>query len=144
MNVNEKAAYLHGLFDGYDLDRDSKEVKLIGEILDMLSVMAQEISDLKAENAELREYIEEIDEDLGAVEEELYFTDDDDDDDDDDYDDLNDDEEFEADEDSVYYEVECPSCGEVVCFDDSLDPTDLACPACGEKIGEIEIVDEEE
>jgi len=141
MNINEKAAYLHGLFDASDLDENSKEVKLIGEILDLLSAMAEKISDLEAENAELREYAEELDEDLGAVEEEIYFTDEDEAED---YADLNDDEEFAADEDAVYYEVECPSCGEVVCFDDSLDPNELVCPACGEKFGEIEIVEDEE
>ena len=36
-----------------------------------------------------------------------------------------------ADED--YFEVECPSCGETICFDGSIDPEELACPACGEK-----------
>ena len=30
-------------------------------------------------------------------------------------------------------EVECPACGELICFDGSIDPEELACPACGEK-----------
>ena len=135
MNINENAAYLKGLYDGFDLNRESKEVKLMGEMLELISKMASRISDLEADNAELREYIEEIDEDLGAVEEELYFTDDEDD-----YDDLNDDDCYDG-EDSEYYELECPSCGEVVCFDDSLDPDELVCPACGEKVGDVELCD---
>ena len=139
MNINEKAAYVKGLFDGSDLDKNSKEVKIISEMLDLMSDMATKISELEAENAELLEYIEELDEDLGAVEEEFYFTDEDEDD----YDDLNDTDEYDGD-DSTYYELECPSCGETICFDDSLDPNELTCPACGEKVGEVEIVEEEE
>ena len=84
-------------------------------------------TDLEAECKELREYIEELDEDLGAVEEDLYLSDDEDENDDD----------FDYDEDDIddgFYSMECPSCGEKVCFDESVDPTDLACPACGEKL----------
>jgi uncharacterized protein (DUF983 family) len=36
-------------------------------------------------------------------------------------------------DDDEYFEVECPSCGEIICFDESIDPEELACPACGEK-----------
>ena len=35
--------------------------------------------------------------------------------------------------DEDFFEVECPACGEVICFDGSIDPEELACPACGEK-----------
>ena len=45
------------------------------------------------------------------------------------------------DEDDGYYEIECPSCGEIVCFDESLDPEELTCPACGEKISDVELCD---
>ena len=92
MGITENAAYLKGLFDGYELDATSKEVKLIGAMLNLMEKMAEQINALAAENEELREYIEEIDEDLGAVEEDLYFTDEEDEDD---YSDLNDDEDYE-------------------------------------------------
>lgn len=137
MGISEKAAYINGLFDGYEIDKNTKEGKIISEMLVLLSDMADKINALEADNKELHEYVEELDHDLGEVEEELYF---DDEDDYDDYDDLNDDEEFELD-DSEYYEIECPSCGEIVCFDDSLALDDISCPACGEKIGDIEICD---
>ena len=127
MNINERAAYLKGLFDGYELDTSKKEVKVLSEALDLIFAMTEKISELEADNAELREYIEEIDEDLGAIEEEFYFVDEDEDED------YEDDEDYEGEE-ETYYEIECPSCGEIVCFDDSLDTDELICPACGEKM----------
>ena len=99
--------------------------------------MADKISALEADNKELHEYVEELDQDLGAVEEDLYFSDDDD------YDEYDDDDEDYEGDDAEYYEIECPSCGETVCFDSSLEPDDVVCPACGEKIGDVEICDGE-
>jgi ribosomal protein S27E len=122
MNINKESAYLKGLLEGYELDSNKKETKLFQKMLDLIDEMADHITALEADNAELREYIEELDEDLGAVEEYLY-----EDDEDEDY------YEDEEDDDDDFYEVECPSCGEVVCFDSSVDPDDVTCPACGEK-----------
>ena len=143
MGITENAAYLKGLFDGYEIDTNTKEGRILSEMITILGDMADKIAALEADNKELHEYVEELDHDLGDVEEELYFGEDFDDEDYDDYDDLNDDEDYDDfDEfDSNYYEIECPSCGEIVCFDDSLDVDELSCPACGEKIGGIEICD---
>ncbi len=141
MGISENAAYIKGLFDGYEIDKNSKEGKIIGEMLTLIADMADKINALEADNKELHEYVEELDHDLGEVEEEVYFYDDDEYEDDyDDYDDLNDYEDYEG-EDDEYYEIECPSCGDIVCFDDSLSVEDLVCPACGEKIGDVEICD---
>ena len=142
MGISENAAYLKGLFDGYEIDTNSKEGKIIGEMLNLLADMADKINALEADNKELHEYVEELDHDLGEVEEELYFDDYDDDYDEDyeDYDDLNDYDDYEGDDDE-FYEIECPSCGDIVCFDESLSIEELVCPACGEKIGDIEICD---
>ena len=131
MNINKESAYLRGLLEGYELDSNKKEVKLIAKMLELIDEMADHITALEADNAEMREYIEELDHDLGAVEEDLYVDSDDEDEYDEDYD--------EYDDDSDYYEIECPSCGEVVCFDDSIDPDNLVCPACGEKIEDVEL-----
>ena len=137
MDIKENAAYLQGLFEGYELDKSTKEGKIISEMLTLMCDMADKIAALEADNKELHEYVEELDQDLGAVEEDLYF---DDDEDYDDYDDLNDDEDYEGEE-CEYYELECPSCGEIICFDDSLSTDEITCPACGEKITDIEICD---
>lgn len=136
MGITENAAYLKGLFEGYEIDTDKKEGKIISKLLDLVCDMADKIAELEADNKELHEYAEELDQDLGELEEEFYYGASDSDD----YDDLNDDEDYEGEEED-YYELECPSCGEVICFDDSLDPASLVCPACGEKIEDIEICD---
>ena len=60
----------------------------------------------------------------------------------DEFDEDDEDDDYEDEDDSEYYELECPSCGEVVCFDDSLDPENLVCPACGEAVDTVE-TDEE-
>lgn len=133
MTINENAAYLKGLAEGYGITA-SKEGEVVAKLLELVGDMADKIDALEAECAELREYIEEIDEDLGAVEDDLYLDDEEDEDfdeDDEDYDDLDD----------GFYQMECPSCGEEICFDDSLDTDELVCPACGAKVTDIEICD---
>ena len=138
MNINKESAYLRGLLEGYELDSNKKETKLFTKMLELIDEMADHITALEADNAELREYVEELDQDLGAVEEDLYVTDEDDEY----YDDEDEDDEYdEFDDEEDYYEIECPSCGEVVCFDGSLDPDNLVCPACGEKIADVEFCD---
>ena len=132
MGITEKAAYIKGLFDGYEIDTAKKEGKIISEMLTLIADMADEISALKADNRDLHEYVEELDHDLGELEEEIYFGDD--------YDEDEDYEDYDE-EDSDYYEIECPSCGEIVCFDDSLEEDELVCPACGDLVTGIEICD---
>ena len=78
MGITENAAYLKGLFDGYELDNGTKEGKIMSALLNLVSDMADKISALEADNKELHEYVEELDCDLGAVEEELYFDEEDD------------------------------------------------------------------
>ena len=139
MGISEHASYIKGLFEGFELDKTSKEGRIISELITLVCDMSDKINALEADNKELHEYVEELDHDLGEVEEEVYFYDDEDYED---YDDLNDfdDEEYDEELDG-YYEVECPSCGDIVCFDESIDLEDLVCPACGEKIGDVEICD---
>ena len=138
MGISEHAAYIKGAFDFSEIDKNSTEGKIIGELLTLVADMADKINALEADNKELHEYVEELDHDLGEVEEELYFYDDDEDFED--YDDLNDDEDYEG-EDEEFYEIDCPSCGELVYFDESIDLSDLVCPACGEKIDEADLCD---
>ena len=118
MDINEKAAYLKGLYEGFGMGTTTPEGKLIGELINLVGEMAEKINNLEVEAQELRDYCEELDEDLGDVEELLYDDEDEDD---------------EDDEDAEFYEVTCPACGETVYFDEDCDPADLSCPACGEE-----------
>ena len=144
MTLSEKAAYIQGLADGLELDESTKEGKLLAALIDLVGEMTDAIAEIDEDLDTLNDYIEEIDEDLGSVEEMLYDCDCDCDDDCDcDGNCCDCDEDCEL-ADGDYFEVECPSCGEVVCFDESIDPEDLACPACGEKFECIIPVDEDE
>ena len=158
MNLTEKSAYIKGLTEGLELDKTTKEGKIIAALMELVDELASEVSALKQDIEEidedldyLNEYIEELDDDLQAVED---FLDEEveDDFDDEDYDcdcgcDCDDcDCDCDCDDcdccDDEYYEIVCPSCGETVCFDQELDPETLTCPACGEKFGCI--VDEDD
>ena len=139
MGVTENAAYLKGLAEGMNISDSSAEGKLILKMLDVISEMAEKINVLEVLNEDLYDYMEEMAEDLVALEDDFYL--DDDEDDFEDYSDLNDDDDFEMDEDVEYYEVECPSCGEKICFTEEIDIENMVCPACGEAVGEIELCD---
>ena len=132
MELIEKIGYLKGLADGVDLDKTTKEGKVIAALLDVVDLLANRVVELEQDVEELNDYCEELDEDLGDVEELLYDDEDEDDeccDGDCECCDGCDDYDMED-----AYEVECPQCHETICFDESLDPTDLTCPACGAKI----------
>ena len=133
MTLGERAAYIKGLAEGMELDTASKEGKVITALIELCSDMAEEIAALDERVDTVHAYCEELDEDLGGVEEILLEDDYDDGDEFDcDGDCCNCDEDCElADED--YFEVECPACGDTICFDGSIDPEELICPACGEK-----------
>lgn len=139
MTLTERCAYIKGLCEGLELDKkDTAEAKVINALIELCSEMANEIDDIEYDISELSDYCNELDEDLGDVEEVLLDMDDDDDDD---YDcDGNCDECELCDEcgecgDEEYYEIVCPSCGETVCFDESVNAEELICPACGETLG---------
>jgi GAF domain-containing protein len=124
MNVSEKAAYIKGLMEGMEIDTSKGEGKLLAVMADLLEDLALSVQDLEDENATLREYIEELDEDLGAVEEDFYCCDDDDCDccdcdDDDDYCDCDDcDDDCDCCDCCECLELECPACGEPVYIDE--------------------------
>ena len=135
MDIKEKVAYIKGLAEGLALDENDKNGKILAAIIDLLGDMAEEI-DAIGENAEyLESYIEELDEDLGMVEEDLYCGEDDDDDDydfdeEDDEDDEYDEDEDEDDDEEVVV-VTCPACGDGVYLDDTMDFDEIKCPSCG-------------
>lgn len=137
MTVTEKAAYLKGLVEMAHFEADTDEIKIIKAMVDAIDEMALTIADLEDEVAALTEVVDEIDEDLGDVEECIY-------DDCCDSDCCDDDCCCDDHDDSDYFEVECPACGETICLDESvLDEESIQCPACGETL-EFDFDDEDE
>ena len=133
MTLNERAAYIKGLAEGMELDQTSKEGKVIAALIELVSDMADEIAEMDERIDTVHAYCEELDEDLGGVEEILLEDECDCDCCDDDCDCCCDDDCDCCCDDEDYFEVECPACGDVICFDSSIDPEELVCPACGEK-----------
>lgn len=118
MTITEKVAYLKGLEEGLKLDTDKNEGKLIQKIIEVLEDMSLTVSDLDDEFADLCGQVDEIDDDLAALEDDYYGPCDDDGCD-------------ECDQ----FEVECPECGEVITLgEDDLDSGEINCPKCGEKL----------
>lgn len=72
MDINEKVSHLKGLIEGMEYDLTTKEGKIIGKIIDILSDMADEIACLNEDVETLYDYADELDADLGEVEGELY------------------------------------------------------------------------
>ncbi|MDL2289141.1 phage terminase large subunit family protein [Clostridia bacterium OttesenSCG-928-F22] len=120
--ITEKVAYLKGLLEGLELNEKDKETKLFVQIIEILDEMAFTMEDMEERQAELEEVVDDIDEDLAAVEDELYEGCD-----------------CGCEDDDDFVEVECPHCGETVFFDASaLEEPELACPNCNELIYEDE------
>ena len=150
MTICEKAAYLKGLMDGMDLDTEKAEGKMISAIVDLLGDMAKRVKDIEETTIAISDELDEIEEDLDAIEDFIMDEDDEDWDEEEDLDDEDwaDEEDLEesfdfGDEDSTIYEVECPVCGEVINFDeDTLEDGAIPCPNCGENL-EFSFEDEE-
>ncbi len=138
MTILEQAAYLKGLAEGLKLDESKPEAKLIMKLIETVSDMADVIEAHESEILTHADYLDELDHDLGDLEEEFYdcFEDDDCDCDCDCNDDCDCDCDCDCgddDDEEVFYEVTCPKCGEKVYFDETVDPSDITCPACNEK-----------
>ncbi len=131
MNIKENSSYIKGLLEGLSIDSTKPEGKIISALVDIIDKMAAEIEDMKDEIDTCNDYIEEIDEDLGFLEEIVY----------EDVDDECDcccDDECDCDEDECdccdcggeFYETVCDGCGEKYYFDEDADPDDVVCPSC--------------
>lgn len=149
MTTKEYSAYIKGLLDGTNLDTNTPEGKIIAALVDLCGKMAGEIETLTDELDVANQYIEEIDEDLGAVEE-IVYEDFDEDDEEDDCDccDCGDDDcgcccgDDDEDDEEEFYCAMCPGCGNKIYFDDTVDPEDIVCPNCQKPL--IEDEDDEE
>lgn len=134
MSIVEKAAYFKGLADGMSYDSASKEGKLLGVLCDLISDMAREIEDVRADHEDTADILDELVDEVDLLEQMLYDMDIPDALDDDDFDDYDDDDE-ELEYDGVLYDVTCPVCGDEITFDEeTLDTGSIKCPTCGETL----------
>ena len=153
MTLTEKVAYLKGLAEGLNLDENAKETKLFNAMFDILEEMALSINDIDEDLAAVEELTDCLDADLSDLEEIIY------------------DEECECgcgcgpdcdcgcqdgyectcDGDcdcgcgcgDELYAIDCPSCGEEIYLDEEIfDEGFLDCPACGETL-ELDFVPED-
>ena len=132
MKLTEKMSYLKGFIDALDIQQDTKEWKVIEQMTSVMDEMVVYIEDLQNQVDELSELCENLDEDLGEVEQELFSTDGLDDDDLDDYDDDDLNEGFE--DDNQLYETTCPTCGRTIILDESmLEEGGVEC-SCGQSL----------
>ena len=162
MTISEKAAYLKGLMDGLELDTEKAEGKMIAAMVDLLGDVTRRLTDVEETTIAISDELDEIEEDLDAIEDFIldeedddYYDDDEDEDEDededydeDDFEDYDEDD-FEdegfdfGDEETTIYEVKC-ACGEVIAFDeDTLESGSITCPNCGE-LREFSLEDEDE
>lgn len=118
MTISEKVAYIKGLAEGMKLDTEKDEGKLISSILDVLADLAADLEDTECGLEELSEQVDAVDEDLDALESEFY------------------------DEcgdccgcDDELYEITCPACNaEFEVDEETLLDGSIECPNCGETL----------
>ena len=147
MTITEKAAYLKGLMDGLNLDTEKAEGKMISAVVDLLGDVTKRLKDVEETTIAISDELDEIEEDLDAIEDFILDEEDEWDEEDED-EDWDEDEDFEegfdfGDEDSTIYEVTC-ACGEVIDFDEEvLEAGSMICPNCGETL-EFSLEDDED
>ena len=125
--------------DGMKLATESDEGKMIAAIVDLLGDITKKVTDIEATTIAISDELDEIEEDLDAIED--YILEDEEDEEDDDFDwEEDEDEEYDeegfdfGDEDTTIYEVEC-ACGNIINFDEeTLEAGSIICDNCGETL----------
>ena len=67
MSAREKIAYLRGLIEGQNIMENASLSKFHEALLGALDSIAEEMYDLAAEQDEMREYIEELEEEMESL-----------------------------------------------------------------------------
>ncbi len=140
-DLRRRVSHLVGMAQRYDVGSRSREGKIIEEMIDVLRDLTLDVEEVSANQVEIEDFLDELDEDLLDVEEEIY------DDDDNvglDDDDTLDDEELlddGFDEEPSYIALECPVCHQESSYNGELfdrDGIQLSCPHCGNVIYDSE------
>ena len=72
MTLTENAAYLKGLAEGLDLDKNTKEAKIFEAMFDILEDMALTVTDIDEDLSAVEDLVDAIDEDLDELEEYIF------------------------------------------------------------------------
>lgn len=123
-DIRAKVAYLQGLAEGLDVEGATSEGRLLVSVLDVLGDLAEHVTGVAEAHAELAEYVEDVDYDLGALEETV----------------LTDEEpqvqfipDVELEEGDEVEILCCPECGEpLMATEGDLEADgEVVCPECG-------------
>lgn len=119
-SISSRIAYLNGLVSGLEIDKDSKEGKVILEIIKILYDMSEEMSDLSEAQKHMHKHIDAVDEDLADLTDSVVY---------DNYESL-------EDEGDNFQEIKCPNCQDLVYVDKDMigQKEEIICPNCKGKI----------
>ena len=125
-------AYLKGLAEGLGVTAETDKGKLMLAMIDTLEAFVEQAGGTEEALHELQEVVDELDSDVGDLEEVL-LSEAEDEEDDDEEEDEDDDEEEEG-----LIEYECPHCGTVIFFDEEAFDMEQEhlCPNCNRKVFE--------
>jgi DNA-directed RNA polymerase subunit RPC12/RpoP len=125
MSAREQLAYLRGLIEGQNIAENAGMSKFHEALLGVLDSITGEIDKIASDQADLRECVEELEDEMLSFDDDDDDLDDDDDDDDDAFD--------EDDEEEEYERVVCPECGKDFIYQTDVydEDEDLLCPHCG-------------
>lgn len=114
LTVKERIAYVRGLIEGADaFSRDEKGRTIWENLLLICDALADTVQELEASQEEMETYLEAVDQDLTELEEGV------------------------VDGPETLVEVECPQCGEGVCFEEGFlydENVEVSCPECGTQL----------
>lgn len=133
--LKERVAYLQGLARGLRADKGTREAEILTEVLDVMGALVHGLDRLRAQQQELTEYVDAVDQDLADLEEDVHGV-----------------RVYQQPDGSVVAEAgtvpgtthpeagrfvasECPGCGRTVYFNEDYlddDQLEITCPDCGE------------
>lgn len=130
-DLNSKLGYLRGLAEGLGINDETKEGKVIRQMILLLDEIGRSLEEINENYEELFSYVEAIDQDLSDLEDELLEGNEEDED----YDDYDEKDEDVYDEHDVSFTVECPECHQEVTIDEDVledeESFEVLCPNCG-------------
>lgn len=132
--IREKVAYLKGMLDAEPKMDEERLRFLFEKILALMDQISDELDAVSSAQAELEDYVAEIDLDLAALEDDFF---------------AEEDEHRCAchhDHDDMV-QMECPECGEEVEFEEDFlydDDVQITCPSCGATVYDSADMDDDD